>query len=79
MNRTLVKETDIMRPAQPVAAGEAYSLWSIDLSDSNTYTIGTAVNGEKFSTIDTHSLADLNPCAPKGRLQHKRRPQGDLE
>lgn len=54
-----MNEIDLTPPAQPVAAGEAYSLWSIDLVDSIMYTIGTEVNGEEFSTIDTHSLADL--------------------
>ncbi|KAJ6521703.1 heme peroxidase [Mycena capillaripes] len=73
VNRTTVEETDITPPARPVAAGEAYSLWSIDVSDANSYTIGAEVNGDKFSTIDTHSVGDLNLCTPQRRLQHKRR------
>ncbi|KAJ6589769.1 heme peroxidase [Mycena capillaripes] len=73
VNRTTVEETDIKPPAQPVAAGEAYSLWSIDVSDANSYTIGAEVNGDKFSTIDTHSVGDFNLCTPQRRLQHKMR------
>ncbi|KAF7362631.1 Peroxidase [Mycena venus] len=73
VNRTTVEETDITPPTQPVAADEAYSLWSVDVSDANSYTIGAEVNGDKFSTIETHSVGDLNPCRPQRRLQHKRR------
>ncbi|KAJ7488087.1 heme peroxidase [Mycena latifolia] len=74
VNRTTVEETDITPPAQPAAAGQAFSIWSIDVSDANSYTIGAEVDGDKFSTIDTHSVGDLNPCTPQRRLQHKRKP-----
>ncbi|KAJ7279351.1 hypothetical protein C8J57DRAFT_1464793 [Mycena rebaudengoi] len=36
LNRTSVEETDIPRPTQPVAAGSAYSLWSIELTDDGS-------------------------------------------
>ncbi|KAJ6578269.1 heme peroxidase [Mycena capillaripes] len=74
MDRTSVQETDIAAPVQPVAAGTAYSLWSIDLSDENTYTIGAEVDGVKYSTIDAHSLSGfgLPLCAPQRRLELNR-------
>ncbi|KAJ7903114.1 heme peroxidase [Mycena leptocephala] len=78
VNRTFVRETDIPPPAQPVTAGAAYSLWSIDLSDTNTYTIGGEIDGANFSTIETHSLSDLDPCTPQRRIQHKRKPHPSL-
>jgi hypothetical protein len=78
VNRTFVQETEITPSAQPVTAGAAYSLWSIDLSDTNTYTIGAEIDGANFSTIETHSLSDLNPCTPQRRVQHKRKPLASL-
>ncbi|KAK7045256.1 peroxidase [Favolaschia claudopus] len=76
LNRTVVKETDLERPAQPVSAGDgAYELWSIQVNDANTYTIGAEIDDGKFSTIDTHSLKILTPCTPtKRRVWRKRRP-----
>ncbi|KAJ7348566.1 hypothetical protein DFH08DRAFT_808299 [Mycena albidolilacea] len=54
LEREVKEGTDITPPTQPlVVAGGAYLIWSID-------TIGGAeVDGEKFSAIDTHSVADL--------------------
>ncbi|KAJ6542186.1 heme peroxidase [Mycena vulgaris] len=63
VNRTFVVETKVTRPAQPVAANSAYSIWSINLTDeSELYTIGSEVYGVKFSTPDLHSLSDFVPC-----------------
>ncbi|KAJ7364684.1 heme peroxidase, partial [Mycena albidolilacea] len=79
VGRISVKETDLTPPVQPVPAGSAYSLWSINLSDPNfefkPYTIGTEVNGVKFSTLDGHALGDFNGCTPSSqrRAQHKKR------
>ncbi|KAK6988667.1 peroxidase [Favolaschia claudopus] len=76
INRTVVKETSVEKPAQPGSAGDgAYEIWSIQVNDANTYTIGAEIDGGKFSTIDTHSLKELTACAPtKRRVWHKRRP-----
>ncbi|KAJ7611543.1 heme peroxidase [Mycena polygramma] len=62
VNRTVVEEIDIPPPAQPVAAGKAYSLWSIHTNDTKKFTIGAEIDGVKFSTIDGHSLKQLKPC-----------------
>ncbi|KAF7334638.1 Peroxidase [Mycena venus] len=64
VGRISVQETDVAPPVQPVAAGEAYSLWSITFSDENftEYTIGAEIDGVKFSTIEKHGLGDLNLC-----------------
>ncbi|KAJ7823537.1 heme peroxidase [Mycena leptocephala] len=62
VNRTSVEETDISPPAQAVAAGNAYSLWSIHTNNTKKFTIGAEVNGVKYSTIDGHSLKQLDPC-----------------
>ncbi|KAJ7186110.1 heme peroxidase [Mycena filopes] len=77
VNRTSVKETDLVRPEQAISVGAgSYSLWSIDLADSNKYTIGAEIDGDRFSSIDVHSLGDLTLCAPKRRgFQHQRRPR----
>ncbi|KAJ7267782.1 heme peroxidase [Mycena rebaudengoi] len=67
-NHTTVEETDIARPATPVAAGSAYSLWSIEVTDDSNqedgkiFTIGAEAAGAKFSTIDTHNVRRLPPC-----------------
>ncbi|KAJ7279357.1 heme peroxidase [Mycena rebaudengoi] len=70
LNRTSVEETDIPRPAQPVAAGSAYSLWSIELTDEGsdehpmTFTIGAEAEGVKISTLESpHNVQFLPPCA----------------
>jgi hypothetical protein len=85
VNRTVVKETDVPPPAQPAAASaSSYSIWSIDLKDTNRYTIGAEIDGAQFSTIDTHSLTDLAPCEGakrrrrrrRRRLEHKRKSHG---
>ncbi|KAJ7186127.1 heme peroxidase [Mycena filopes] len=77
VNRTSVKEIDLVRPTNPVSAGNgAYSLWSIDVADSKKYTIGAEIDGAKFSSIDAHSINQLDACPPKARgLQHLRKPR----
>ncbi|KAJ7663492.1 hypothetical protein B0H17DRAFT_1211667 [Mycena rosella] len=73
VDRVSVQETDIAPPAQPVSAGTGtYSLWNIDVSDDNSYTIGWEVDGVKFSTVDSHSLFDLDACTPQRRRRQDR-------
>ncbi|KAJ7463365.1 heme peroxidase [Mycena latifolia] len=63
-SRPIVSETDVPRPAQQGAARDAYSIWSIYLTDpSAIYTIGAELNGVKFSTVDSHALTDFPPCS----------------
>ncbi|KAJ7280746.1 heme peroxidase [Mycena rebaudengoi] len=69
-NRTIVQETDIKRPAQPVVANSAYSVWSVELNDDSTdqlagFAIGAEIDGVTISTGVTHFLVALNPCDPK--------------
>jgi hypothetical protein len=61
--RPTVQETDIPRPAQPLVANSAYSIWSLNLTQGNVpYTIGAEVDGVMFSSNDEHSLVDFAPC-----------------
>ncbi|KAJ7037639.1 heme peroxidase [Mycena alexandri] len=75
VDRVNVQETNLRAPAQPVTAGDSYSLWSIDVNSTDPYTIGAEIGGVKFSTVTQHSLFDLTLCAPQRRIQHKRGPK----
>ncbi|KAJ7858381.1 heme peroxidase [Mycena olivaceomarginata] len=50
VNRTSVKEIDVPKPAQPVAANSAYSLWSFSTDSPKSFYIGAEVNGVRIST-----------------------------
>ncbi|KAJ7830416.1 hypothetical protein B0H14DRAFT_3143560 [Mycena olivaceomarginata] len=63
VDRQIVVETDIPRPTQPVSANTNYSIWSIALTDENSYFIGAEVDGVKFSGNDDYGAAALGPCA----------------
>jgi hypothetical protein len=69
LNRTTVQETEIKRPAQPVAANSAYSMWSIELTDDEitenfmAFTVGAEADGVKISTVVRHTARFLPPCA----------------
>ncbi|KAJ7816541.1 hypothetical protein B0H14DRAFT_2602659 [Mycena olivaceomarginata] len=63
VDRQIVVETNIPRPAQPVSANTNYSIWSIELTDENSYFIGAEVDGVKFSGNDDYGAAALGPCA----------------
>ncbi|KAJ7318798.1 heme peroxidase [Mycena albidolilacea] len=62
IDRQIVVETDIPRPMQPVSAIANYSIWSIELTNENSYFIGAEVDGVKFSGNDDHGAAALGPC-----------------
>ncbi|KAJ7186076.1 heme peroxidase [Mycena filopes] len=74
VDRVSVGETNFTAPAQPVPVGDAYTLWSIAVTSQESFTIGAEVEGGvKFSTIDQHSLWDLDLCAAQKRMvPHKR-------
>jgi hypothetical protein len=63
VDRQIVVETEIPRPMQPVSANANYSIWSIELTDENSYFIGAEVDGVKFSGNDDYGAAALGPCA----------------
>jgi hypothetical protein len=61
--RTIIVETDIPPPTQPVAANAAYSLWSIVSSDAfGQYTIGAEIDGVKISLNNVLGLFSLSVC-----------------
>ncbi|KAF7343082.1 Peroxidase [Mycena venus] len=64
-SRPILSETDVPRPSKPVAEDAAYYIWSLNITDSvgNDYSIGAEVGGIKFSTVDTHALADFPACS----------------
>ncbi|KAF7378212.1 Peroxidase [Mycena sanguinolenta] len=63
VGRITVVETDFPRPASPSAATTAYSLWSLNMTQtSSTRTIGAEVDGIKMSTGRLAVLFDLPDC-----------------
>ncbi|KAK7018337.1 peroxidase [Favolaschia claudopus] len=67
VDRIVVKEIDLTPSTQSVAAGSSYSLWSIEVTEFDSYTIGAEIDGTKISTWDSHSIFELSPCTPKRR------------
>ncbi|KAJ7615867.1 hypothetical protein FB45DRAFT_1106615 [Roridomyces roridus] len=56
----IVVETDIPRPAQPVAVNPAYDLWSLDANSTlGLFTIGAEIGGETFSTTMGRVIEEL--------------------
>ncbi|KAJ7447506.1 heme peroxidase [Mycena galericulata] len=63
VSRPIIVEIDITPPAEPVAANSAYSLWSINLTDPNTfYSIGAEIDGVQYSTNDQHTFNEFPIC-----------------
>ncbi|KAJ7346170.1 hypothetical protein DFH08DRAFT_1081059 [Mycena albidolilacea] len=59
--RTIIVETDIPPPTQPVSANAAYSLWSIVSSDAfGQYSIGAEIDGVKISLNNVLGLFSLS-------------------
>ncbi|KAJ6488990.1 heme peroxidase [Mycena sanguinolenta] len=63
VGRVIVPQTDIIPPAQLVPLNANYSLWSINVTGENFYSIGFEVDGVTFPGSDTHSIFSLSPCA----------------
>lgn len=63
VGRIFIVEIDVPRPTKPVAANAAYSIWSINLSNTfDTYTIGAEIDGMKLTTIKPVALFLLALC-----------------
>ncbi|KAJ7263439.1 putative L-ascorbate oxidase [Mycena rebaudengoi] len=62
VDRLIVQETEVSRPARLAAVNFAYSLWSIDITDPTRFTIGAEIDGVKISTTVTHGLFDFALC-----------------
>ncbi|KAF8153643.1 hypothetical protein K438DRAFT_1987444 [Mycena galopus ATCC 62051] len=61
--RISVVETEISRPAHPVAANSAYSIWSINVTSFDGFTIGAEIDGVKYSTTEQYNLFQLPLCS----------------
>ncbi|KAF7375657.1 Peroxidase [Mycena sanguinolenta] len=66
VGRIIVPEVDIVPPVQPVAVNANYSIWSINVTGTDSYSIGFELDGGKFSTNNPHSVFDLSPCTVQG-------------
>ncbi|KAJ7132504.1 heme peroxidase [Mycena epipterygia] len=63
----IIIETDISRPAQPVPASAGYSIWSLNLTQSDfmSWTVGAEVDGVKLVLSDNlQTLSGAHPCSP---------------
>jgi hypothetical protein len=63
IQRQVIVEIDIPRPAQPVAANPAYSLWSLNFTDSvDVFYIGAEIDGVKYSTNQLRITFEFAVC-----------------
>ncbi|KAJ6474385.1 heme peroxidase [Mycena vulgaris] len=66
---SIVVETDIPPPTQPIAPNPAYTIWSVQVSvnltnpfDTIKYSVGAEIDGVKITDNGGHVLTDLPLC-----------------
>ncbi|KAF7375663.1 Peroxidase [Mycena sanguinolenta] len=62
VGRVIVPQTDIVPPAQSVPLNANYSLWTVNVTGENFYSIGFEVDDITFSESDSHSIFSFSPC-----------------
>ncbi|KAJ7614419.1 heme peroxidase [Roridomyces roridus] len=62
--RIVIVEIDIPRPEQRIAVNSAYSLWSLNTTSVDEFTIGAEIDGQTYSTTQLRSVLDSDflPC-----------------